>query len=937
MKHQTPRFRLNSVARLALITCSASASIFAMQAALAQDTSTGSTQLERVEITGSSIKRIAAEAALPVQTFSQADIKRSGVTSVTDFIQQLPVMQGFTVAADSVGGGGGGITTASIHDIGETYTLVLLNGRRMAPATSGSTIDINSIPLAAVERIEVLTDGASALYGSDAIAGVVNFILKKGAAPFTIEAKVGKPQHPGAASRMVSLSKGFGDFDTDGYSFFVSGSHQNEDRLKASQRDFAKTGIIDFTNPANGELLHFFNGSSRSIPPNVAVSYLDANGKKKSVNINPYLKINGKCPAAHVDLGDGNCYFDYTSSVEIAPEIKRDSIFASGSIKLGNSGFKAFGDLALNNAHVYSTIAPYPAEFALAKTSPLFTQYIAPYLTPLQLANETSANVKYRLQDLGGRAYDYQSQTSHVVAGVDGSAMGWDVNSAVTISENKQSQNYVSGFPLADRFTTALSNGSIDPFPYALGEMPATMITALKDTQFTGTYNTTDIKMHGIDGRASREVFKLGGGSAQLGIGADYRQTSYTQRANQAVAHAEILFDDPQPEFDLKRSNAGAYAELLMPFSKQIEITTSARYDSISKITDGLNGVTTGNDQSAGTYKVSARYQPQKSMLFRAAFGTGFKAGSMMEIAQPKTDFGVTGGTYVCPFTAANGLQNHPLAQYCDSAKGQIEEFTGGNPELKPETSRQWSLGAVFEPTDNISIKLDLWNVSIKDAITSVDEALILADPNKYIGLYTTKYKASTGLSTLAILLAPINIGQQENRGLDYDFVFRNKLGNGKMTNRIAGTYMITSRYTTPGTSDSWETSLGQYGSNSAVTFRNVIKASSTVDYGSWTHTLAANYRSGYKDKHHDVDNCAVDNGVDCVDVQLNVPEYYTFDWQTQFRPMKNLELTAGIVNLADKKPPLSLRNTGSHQLGYDPRYASPVGRTYYLSASYKF
>ena len=906
-----------------------------------------SASLERVEITGSSIKRIAAEAALPVQTFSQADIKRSGVTSVTDFIQQLPVMQGFTVAADSVGGGGGGITSASIHDIGETYTLVLLNGRRMAPATSGSVIDINSIPLSAVERVEVLTDGASALYGSDAIAGVVNFILKKGAAPFAIDVKVGKPQHPGAANSTVSLSKGFGDLDTDGYSFFVSGSMQREDRLKGAQRDFAKTGIIDFVNPATGELLHFFNGSSRSIPPNVAVTYvpdpliLDAlgNPKKKTKNINPYLQINGVCPAAHVDLGDGNCYFDYTSAVEIAPEIKRDSLFASGSIKLGNSGFKAFGDLALNTAHVYSTIAPYPAEFSLAKTSPLYTTYILPYLglTQTQIDSISGMNVKYRLQDLGGRAYDYQSDTSHIVAGLDGAVLGWDINTAVTISENKQTQNYVSGFPLADKFVTALGDGSVDPFPYALGEMPSAMIAALKGTQFSGVYNTTDIKMHGIDGRASRELFKLGGGNAQIGVGADYRTTSYTQKANPAVANAEILFDDPQPEFDMKRANSGAFAELLMPVNKQLEVTTSLRYDTVSKITDSLNGVVTGNDQSASTYKVSARFQPQKSMLFRGAYGTGFKAASMLEIAQPKTDFGVTGGSYVCPLNAANGLANHPLAQYCDSAKGQLEEFTGGNPNLKPEKSEQWSLGAVFEPTDNLSIKLDLWNVNIRDAVTSVDEALIAADPNKYIALYTTKFKASTNSSALAILLAPINIGRQENRGIDYDFVLRNRFGDAKITNRLAGTYMLLSRYTTPGTDDSWETSLGQYGSNSAVTFRNIIKVSSTIDYGSWTHTLTGNYRSGYKDKHHDVDNCAVDNGVDCVDVQLDVPEYYTFDWQTQYRPIKNLELTFGIVNLADKTPPLSLRNTGSHQLGYDPRYASPVGRTYYLSGTYKF
>jgi iron complex outermembrane receptor protein len=904
--------------------------------ALAQETQS----LQRVEVTGSSIKRIAAEASLPVQTFSQEDIKRTGVTSVTDFVQQLPVMQGFTVSADSVGGGGGGLTTASIHDVGSAYTLVLLNGRRMAPATSGTTIDINSIPLSAIDRVEVLTDGASALYGADAIAGVVNFILKKGAAPFTIEVKADKPQHPGAGGRSITLSKGFGDIDADGYSLFVSASSQKENRLKGADREFASTGIINFNDPKTGTPLQFFNGSSRSIPPNVTISYVDpVTGKKKSKSINPYLQINGKCAPSHVDLGDGQCYFDYTTTVEIAPEIRRDGLFASGSIKLGNSGFKAFGDLALNDSHVFANIAPYPAEFALAKTSPLFAKYVQPYLSQTILDNMTLANVKYRLLDMGGRAYDYQSKTTHAVAGIEGVAMGWDINSALTVSRNNSPQNYVGGFPLADKFATALAAGTIDPFPYAAGQMPAAMVSALNATGYSGEYNATDIKMTGVDARASREIFRLSGGAAQMGIGADYRKTSYTQTANKAVANAEILFDDPQSEFDLNRKNYGAYAELLLPFSKQLELTTSVRFDAVSKVEDVMNHVSTGTDESATTYKVSARYQPSKELLFRAAYGTGFKVASMLQIAQPQTDFGVTGGTYECPLNAANGLANHPLAQYCDT-KGQLEEFTGGNPDLKPERSTQWTLGAVFEPTNTTSIKLDLWHVSIKDAVTSVDEALIAADPNKYISLYTTKYKASTNSKKLAIILAPINIGRQENSGLDYDFMFKMNLGDAKLTNRFAGTYLFESRYTTPGTDDSWETSLGQYGSNAAVSFRNVFKLSSTYDAGSWGHTLTANYRDGYKDKHHDIDNCAVntnDANQDCVDVQLNVPAHYTFDWQTQYRGIKNLVLTGGVFNLADKTPPLSLRNTGSHQLGYDPRYASPIGRTFYVNASYQF
>jgi iron complex outermembrane receptor protein len=928
----------NVLSRSVRLIC-ASGMVLGMHMAVAQE---AAAPIQRVEITGSSIKRIAAEASLPVQTFNQKDIQRSGVTSVTDFIQQLPVMQGFTVAADSVGGGGGGITTASIHDVGSAYTLVLLNGRRIAPATSGTTIDVNSIPLAAVERIEVLTDGASALYGADAIAGVVNFILKKGASPLVLDAKLTKPQHGGAKGKQFSIAKGFGDLETDGYSLFLSYSHQQEDRLKGQQRDFAKTGIINFPDPKTGQNLQFFNGSSRSIPPNVTVSYLDATGARKSVNVNPYLRINNKCAPSHVDLGDGQCYFDYTSTVEIAPEIKRDGFYASGALKLGNSGFKAFADVALNQAHIYANIAPYPAEFAMAPSSPLFVKYVAPYLTAQQLATASGSIVKYRLQDMGGRAYDYESKTTHVVAGIDGSVGGWDINSAVTFSRNKAPTNYVGGFPLAAKFDAAIAAGTIDPFPYALGEMPATMVQALKDTQYTGNYSNTEIEMKGIDARASRELFSMPAGKAQLGIGADFRTTSYSESGNPAVSHSEILFDSDIPSFAYNRKNAGTFAELLVPVIKNLDITGSVRYDSVSKIEDELNNVDVGKNQHATTYKISARFQPTKEMLFRAAYGTGFKAASMKEIGQPLSDFGVTGGTYACPITAANGFATtHPLYQYCDGVgRNQLEVFSGGNADLAPEKSKQWSFGAVFEPTSAFSVKLDVWNVQINNAVSSVSENLIAGDPQKYIDLYTTKFKASTNARTLAIILAPINIGKVENQGIDYDLLYKMKIADAKLTARFAGTHLLKSRYTTPGTDDSWETSLGQYGSNDAVSFRNVVKASLTAEMGQWTHNLGMNYRSGYKDKHHDIDNCAVSIGDalgDCIDVQLDVRAHTTFDWQTQYRLMKNLELTAGITNLADKEPPLSLRNTGSHQLGYDPRYASPIGRTFYLSGNYKF
>ncbi|TWI65494.1 iron complex outermembrane receptor protein [Pseudoduganella lurida] len=908
-----------------------------MHAATAQEA--GEQSMQRVEITGSSIKRIAAEASLPVQSFNQKDIKKTGVTTVTDFIQQIPAMQGFSVAADSVGGGGGGITTASIHNIGEQYTLVLLNGRRIAPANSGTTIDLNSIPLSAVERVEVLTDGASALYGADAIAGVVNFILKKGASDWQIDAKYNRPERSGGSSNAVSLSKGFGDIDDDGYSVFFSASHDEQKALKASQRSFAKTGIVNFTDPANGRALQFINGSSLALPANAAVRYTAANGDASSVNLNPYaLSHNGACAPMNADFyGNGNCYFDHASTIEINPETKRDGVFSSGEFKLGASGFKAFYDFAFTKANVRSAIAPFPAQFSIDQGSALYNRYVAPYLTAEQAAGVTSVTANYRLMEMGNRTYDYGTKATHIVAGVDGNAFGWDVNSAFTWSRNRQTQDYVSGFPVAAKFDAAIDAGLLDPFTYGYGEMPEAMKNTLLGTGFSGLYSTQTVIMKGWDARGSREAFKLPGGTAMLGVGVDYRDTNY-QVANEDVAkNAEILYESPSIDSGYHRANAGAYAELMMPITKQLEVTASARYDRIGATKDNVGGASYGQTESANTWKLSGKYSATKNLMFRAAAGTGFRVSTMQQIAGMQEDWGVTGGNYNCPLAGTN----HPLASYCNGVgRQQFEAFRAGNAELAPEKSKQWSIGTVWEPLNGVSMALDLWQVEIRDQVTDVAESQIFAQWEKYANLYTTKYVASTGRNELAIVYAPVNIGRAESRGIDYDFQHRMNLWGGKLTNRLAGTYLLRSRYTEPGTSDEWTSNLNRYSSNDDVAFRHIIRASSSFETKQFTHTLTAAYRNGYIDKPQTEDDCAVivaGSPGECYAITLQVPSYTTFDYQVAYRPMANVEITGGILNLFDRDPPFSLRNAGSHQVGYNPSYSSALGRQFYLSGSYRF
>ncbi len=935
MRKKAPQFRRSTLARSVLIACGTTATALAMQSALAQD---ATTSLQRVEITGSSIKRVAAEGALPVQTITKADIVRSGATSVSELMQQLPSMQGFTTSGESVGGGGGGIMTASLHDIGEQYTLVLLNGRRLAPRGSGSTVDLNSIPLSAIERVEVLTDGASALYGSDAIAGVVNFILKKDQQGTQASFRRTSPQQPGGGGYNASISTGFGNLDSNGYNVLLAYSHDRQDRLKASDRDFAKTGMIGFQHA--GQDLYYFNGSGNAIPGNARIRYTDPAAitpTNPTGNVqrtfNPYRAANGTCAPNTSQIG-GECWFDYTSTIEIQPESDRNSLFGKATFKLGSDWVGSF-DAAYTNYKMTTRIAPYPTGFFnLPLTSPLVTQYVTPYLSAQELANLNRVQARWRSLPAGGRETLWDTTSTHLVGGLEGAVAGWDVSGAVTYSVNDTKQDYPNGWLLSDEFLTAAGAGAFNVFGTPQQFTDADR-AALAGTVYHGPWDREKTTMTSVEARGSRPVFKAGGGDALLGMGVDFRNYKYSREVAPANANELILFLGKDDPYGLKRSNFGVFGEISVPVTKQIELTGALRFDQIGKVTDTMSGTAINKDENGTTYKVSARYQPATNLVFRGSVGTGFKAPSMLEIGKPRGDFGVTGDRYACPLVAPD-----PLAATCQPGLSQANIFTQGNPDLKPEKSKQASIGFVFEPTRDFSAGLDLWQVKIADLVTQLTEDQIFAEPIRYRNLFTSKTNLATGDEELAILQTSVNASQSVNRGIDWKFTWDNKLAIGSLKTVLSGTRLLESKYTRPGT-DIFVTSLGKYGENGAVSFRDTIKLTASLATGAFTNTLSAKYRSGYADQEQSADDCAitlVDALGDCVDVlDWKMPSYTTFDWQLAYAVNKTFEVRGGINNLFNRKPSLSIGDGGGHQVGYDPRYTDSYGRTFYLSADLKF
>ncbi|MCH7343918.1 TonB-dependent receptor [Pelomonas sp. CA6] len=890
-------------------------------------------QLERVEVTGSSIKRLDSETSLPVQVINRAEIARTGAQSVTELIQNLPAIQGFTQASQSVGGGGGGFSGASVHSIGETRTLVLLNGRRVATwagqtlTGSGAAIDLNSIPLSAIERVELLTDGASAVYGTDAIAGVVNFILRKDLTTGEASLNYSSPRGSVGQNTTASFVKGFGDVAKDGYNAMVAFSADRQKRMKATDRSFAKTGVIPFSN--NGTNYIFFNGSIRSVPAN----YETYNGTTgRDVLGNPYYDKNGKCPEDHVYRG-GACRFDYTTTIEILPESQRDSVFGSFTKALGEHTLSL--DVAYNRFTLTSRIAPPPVDMLIPVGTALYNKYM-PGGTNVLDPGSTYGDDLYaywRGMDVGNRVTQDRTTALHTAISLTGTLGGWDYASAFTHSQNKWVESHLGGWLLQKEQDAAIQSGAFDPF-LAPGQQSTAGQQALAGMQHRGVFKTEKSTLDAFEFRASREVFKLGDRAVQVGTGFDLRRERVKyDPSDVAKGIVNNIAGDSSQEvpYDVKRNIWGVYGEVLVPLAKQFEVNGSLRYDHYDDF---------GNTTNA---KLSARFQPSKEMLFRASVGTGFRAPSVPQVSAGRQLYGVSGNTYNCPTAAETALKAiDPLAK-CRPSGSQYEVLASGTPDLKPEKSLQWTLGARFEPLPSLSVGADIWAVNIKDRISQLSEEVAMADPAKYLKNFSIFVDPGTKNHYVALYLPNENMGKERYRGVDVDAKVNFNMGIGRLTSSLNWTHLFSYDYQRI-KDGPWFSNLGAY-NDGAVTFRNILRLTNVLKTGALENTLTLNYKSGYLDQPCDAANCGLvrlakpDGTAGAVVDMLDhrVSSYTTVDWQGRYEFNKALTFTLGVFNVFDRNPPLSLKTSGGHQLGYDNRYTDARGRTLYLGVQGRF
>ncbi len=897
-------------------------------------------QVQKIQVTGSAIKRIASEGALPVQSISAAEIKKTGATNVAELIQNLPAMQGFSNAASNVGAGSVGYSSASVHNLGDSRTLVLLNGKRLATYAGqtfiggSSGVNLNTIPIAAVERVEVLTDGASAIYGTDAVAGVVNFILKSNYQGLDASVSYNAPEAGGAEEKRISVSGGFGDIEQDRFNVLLTYSHTENDPLAAADRTkFAvppSQGYYKFTG-TDGNIYRLRPSSSRGNPANVNITWenpslaIDDPDRYAFAGFNPNKYAGASCPAKHVASGN-NCRYIYPYDLEIYPEQKQDAFTGSVQFKV-NENHTLFADVLYSKHTMISNIAPPPGEVPIAVGSAAWNTYIQPYIADFDPGagyNIIDVSAPWRISDAGPRRTKGTTEAIHFSGGSKGVIAGWDYSAAYTHSENKWQEELLSGYLYNDDLNALVASGALNPFG-----PPGSNKAALQSALAQGVWKKGTAVLDAVELRGSKEIAQLPAGGLMLGAGLDwkreadkYEPNGLAQGTERGGQFPDFATDVP---FDVSRDSYGLFGELIAPVVKNLEVSGALRYDNYSDV-----GGTTN-------YKVGARWQALNNLLFRTSFNTGFRAPRPAQTQNITQLYGVTANPYDCPYADARSV-------YCKPPGTQYPLYTGGSSELKPEESKQFSFGIRFEPTSWASVGADYWNVTIKNTFGTLAEQEVAADFDAAWANGSVRsdlyVDPQTGKPILAFYTPLKNLGERKAQGVDYDITLGSRYSFGRVLSSFKGTWMLSDKQQTEIGGEYYQT-VGIYSNIlGSVALRHQFQWANTLSMADWDHRLTMNYKHGYYESRdgESTGDVFTNSPVALVKATYKVKEYVTFDWQTTYRtPVKGLDVTGGILNMFDANPPFSLNAGLGQAVGYNPQVADPRGRTYYLQAGYKF
>jgi iron complex outermembrane receptor protein len=872
--------------------------------------------IQEVVVTGTMIKRSTEETTEAVTVVTADSLKNQGITTIEQAVEQISAAQNgsFTTASTTTWFSGGG-SFADLRGLGQGKTLVLLDGQRLANnVTAGNAVDLNGIPFAAIDHIEVLREGASSLYGSDAIGGVINFITKKDYNGGEVNINAARPQKNGGASGNVDATFGHGTLATDGYSFLITANYTKNYELTASQRSFASTG----SNPALGLLSQNGQGTTPG-------SYIDANGNYFNVDY-------PACPTnPHLTTYYGNCAYLYSAPVDLIPPSSDESGLMQFTKSLpGNNTISIQYYYARTQIKAWG--GPITYGFGQTPGQPYFPTAAESSCAGCTAAPDLADPVTTIWTDPGNNRYNgFVNTEQRALLTFAGSNGGWDYATSFDYSKNHNdfgAQNYPNIAVIAPGGVYA---DAINPF----GTQTAAGQAVINSSYVNGPLAFGSLPIWSLNGHASHELGDAfnAGSPAAVAIGADIRGESIGFATTPATAILQPVTGYAPTNVRGSRTLQALYMELNVPVTKELEFTVSDREDRYSDFGTTNNG------------KVAIRYQPISILTFRGTASTGFRAPSLVDLYAPQT-FGATQGTIYGPPCATGNYTQEFSALGCTS---QGLTLIGGNRDLKPETSQNFDLGMVIAPIADLGITLDYYRVIIKNEIQSVPSPAIYGNPGAFSSLFVLNNAGTfTQSPELALDCNPAppsaaappscgyiiqtvqNTGGISTDGVDLNVEYTLHTDFGKFRLAMDGT--LVTQYRLQEYAGGPELNLvGQWnqGNEPIIRWQDVL----TLDWtqGNWGAGIKNKLESQYTDDHL-INQIVVTNPADT----RTVGTYSIWDGYVSWKPIAPLSLVVGIQNLLDKDPPFSNQTT-DWQSGYNPRYSDPEGRTFYTRIKYQF
>ena len=944
-------------------------------------------------VTGSRIKQDPAKIALPLQVISTDDLTREGINSPEQLISYLSTngngADNLASNADVTSGaqrGTNGLSAANLRGQGSASTLVLLNGRRVAAhGLTGSAVDVNQIPMAALERVEVLKDGASAIYGTDAIGGVINFITKTNFQGLALNAFTDIAEAGGGAIYRLSATGGYGDLDEDGFNILATVSRSVNKALNGSDRSF-----VNGNQPNRGLSVDtrgtpiataFATGSNALFAPTGSllsgVTLLETGATVPATGGINILDLPGGAGCASMDGGMAYddqlwantsarfaCAWDTGRAAVLQQPLETLTYYGRATAKLGDhqfyaeiTGSDADSSKRFSNNQYSGNNSTLPLYYPLNSTTAstyndVYNKLLAVFP---QIAVNYGKPISYRWRCTSCDVREYETNTKTLRAGLGAEGPlwdGWDYRAGGSYARSQSTSVLGTGYHYRGTFASAAAatasgvtgavSGGIDPrAPIAPGATSPGIVGLLNSGILNPfSLTQTDAALAGLKAISAEGVTLYGGkyevkqldGSVSgslfdlpggtVQVALGVDYRRETYSFNGSPAAVTGTPDIFNVAFDNNNALTAKNRTVKAAYAEVLVPVFEALEVTGAVRLDDYSGF-----GSTVNPKISAKYQPLEWLMFRGSFNTGFRVPAFNQIFNGVTQSPNPGNTLVDPTTCATGAVS--TLPGCSAITP--ETLSGGNLNLGPETSKQHSVGVVLQPSSRFSASFDYWSIAVDDTIG----ALTLRQLLDNISYFPDRVTRTNNIITLIDLRAD-NIGSRRTEGLEVALRGGVDAFGGVITGGLDGTYLLKKREKFLPSAPFGSSLIGRFtfAGDLGLKWKHSAFVSYTKD--DFTFNFSQIYRDGYKNQALP----GIANGtVVRPDFNPMVKSYVTYNTSVSVDLLKQYRLTAGVRNVFDTDPPFAITydsNTGAGS-SWEPRVADPRGRSFTLSIEAKF